>query len=359
MVFIFLAALITIVSLVTLHELGHFILAKKFGVKVEEFGIGYPPRIFGKKVGETVYSLNLLPFGAFVRLYGESEKIKDSRSFSGKPFWQKSLIILGGVISFWVVAFILFTIVMILGVPTVIGDNDNYPNSKIQIMAVIPDSPAGKAGIRIGDIILKIKDPQTGIEKEIDKTKELQEFIKENKGKEVILTIQRGKEFLSFSLVPRISPPEGQGPIGVALVRTALKKYPWYLAPFEGAKTTVYLTGMVLKGWASALINLIQRKPAGVELVGPVGVFGLFIQAGELGLVYFLQFVAIISIFVALTNVVPIPITDGGKFLLLTIEKIRGKEISSKVEQRINAFFFALLIALMIWVTIKDISKFF
>ena len=117
-------AFISLMSLIITHELGHFLLAKKFGIKVEEFGIGYPPRIYGKKVGETIYSLNLLPFGAFVRIFGHEERIDHPRSFSNKPIWQRALVILGGVVSFWIVAAILLTLVMALGVPSIINDSD-------------------------------------------------------------------------------------------------------------------------------------------------------------------------------------------------------------------------------------------
>ena len=120
------AVLLGFGGIVMIHELGHFILAKKFGVKVEEFGLGYPPRLFGKKIGETVYSINLLPFGAFVKIYGEESRINDPRSFSSKPFWEKALIVLGGVISFWIVAVIILSIIMGIGAPTIIGDEEDH-----------------------------------------------------------------------------------------------------------------------------------------------------------------------------------------------------------------------------------------
>ncbi|MBI5221297.1 MAG: site-2 protease family protein [Candidatus Magasanikbacteria bacterium] len=359
MIFTLLIAFISLVGLMIIHEFGHFIIAKKFGVKVEEFGIGYPPRLYGKKFGETIYSLNLLPFGAFVRIYGQEERIENPRSFSGKPFWQKALIILGGVISFWIVSAILLSIVMALGTPTIIEDEENHNlvNPKVQIVAIAPNSPAEKAGIKIGDTITNIKYQVSNVK--IDKVKDFQEFISTHKGQEVILTIQRGKENIDISLVPRASPPSDEGPIGIALVRTALKSFPWYIAPIEGVKATANLTIAAVKGWGNALINLINRRPTGVQLMGPVGVFDLFTQVSQLGLNYFLQFVAIISIFVALFNILPIPVTDGGKFLILVIEKIRGKAINQKIEQNIDIVSFALLLILMVWITIKDISRLF
>jgi len=159
MFFTILIAFVSLIGLIVLHEFGHFILAKRFGVKVEEFGIGYPPRIWGKKFGETVYSLNLLPFGAFVKLPGEIERIDDSRSFSRQPVSKRALIAFGGVLSFWIIAAILFSIVFGIGTPVAIGDeaNSNLVDPRVQIAIITPNSPAYIAGLKPGDTIKQIK----------------------------------------------------------------------------------------------------------------------------------------------------------------------------------------------------------
>jgi regulator of sigma E protease len=359
-----LIVLISIVGLLVLHEFGHFFVAKKFGVKVEEFGIGYPPRIFGKKFGETLYSVNLLPFGAFVRIPGEGgekSSLEDYQRFFGKPAWQRALILLGGVVSFWIIAAILLSIVFGLGTPQAISDEESGPliNPKVQILAVASDSPAEEAGIKIGDTIGELKTENEKIK--INKVKEVQDFTEKYKGKEIILTIIRGKEVFETSLTPRVSPPEGEGAMGVALVRTADKSYPWYQAPIKGIEATFNLTVAVVVGWGKILGSLIQGKglPAGVQLVGPVGIGSLLTQAAQIGLNYFLQFIAIISIYLAVLNILPIPALDGGKLLFLGIEKIKGQPVNQKIEQNITAFFFILLICLLIWVTIKDIIRLF
>lgn len=359
MVLTVIIAFISLIGLMVLHEFGHFILAKRFGVKVEEFGVGLPPRIFGKKIGETLYSLNLLPFGAFVKIYGEEGGIEDHRSFSQKPIWQRALIILGGVLSFWIISAILLSIVMGLGAPTVVEDeaNHNLINPKVQIIAIAPDSPAEEAGIKVGDTIKQLS--VINHQFPINKVKEVQEFTNTYKGEEVTLTIERGTEIFDLKLIPRVSPPEGEGSMGVALVRIAIKSYPWWQAPIQGIIATVNLTIGALEGWCQALINTTKGLPTGVQLMGPVGIFSLFTQISQLGVVYFLQFIAIISIYIALFNILPIPVVDGGKLLFLGIEKVRGKPLNQKIEQKINIIFFALLITLMILVTIKDIARLF
>lgn len=358
MILIILIAFISLIGLIVLHEFGHFILAKKFGVKVEEFGIGIPPRIFGKKFGETIYSINLLPIGAFVKLYGEEEEIKDSRSFSSKSIWQRALIVLGGVISFWIIAIILLSIVMSLGAPTTISDeqNNNLINPEIQIVGISPASPAEEAGLKMGDKVIEVKTQEIE-SKSINKVKELQEFTEINKGKEIILIIQRGEEIFEVPITPRLSPPEGEGYMGVGLIRIATIKYPWYKAPFKGILATGDLTLGIIKGWAKALNGAISGSSSGVQIVGPVGIFSLFTQISQLGMIYFIQFIAVIAIHLGLFNLLPIPALDGGKMLFLGIEKIKGEPIPEKIEQNLTAFFFILLIALMIWITIKDIIR--
>jgi len=359
---IYLIAFLSLIGLIILHEFGHFILAKKFGVKVEEFGIFLPPRLIGKKIGETIYSLNLLPFGAFVKLYGEEDREKrEYWSFTKKPIWQRALIVLGGVVSFWIISAILLSVVMGLGAPTAISDeeNENLIDPKVQIAAIAPGSPAEEAEIKPGDTIkqLIINNQQLTI----NKVKEVQEFTNLHKGEEVTLTIERGKEIFEVSLVPRVSPPEGEGPMGVALVRTAIKSYPWYLAPVKGIEACLKITGAYTTGLVQILGNLIQGKglPLEAPVMGPVGIVSLMTQFVKLGITYYLQFLAIISIGLAILNILPIPALDGGKLLFLGIEAARKRPISQKIEQQITTFFFALLIALMIWVTIKDIARLF
>lgn len=347
-----------LIGLTALHEFGHFIFAKIFRVKVEEFGIGYPPRLIGKKFGETIYSLNLLPFGAFVKILGEMERNDDKRSFSSQSIPKRALIAFGGVLSFWLIAIVIFSIVFNIGVRIAVQDSDtNLVSSEVQVSQIAPNSPAQVAGLKIGDAILKIQDQISEIK--IDKVVEIQGFTETHLGQEITLTIERGKEILNFKITPRVSPPEGEGPMGVALTRTATKKYPWYQAFPQGIQATGSATLIIMEGYKDAISKLFKGLPTGVQVMGPVGIFQLSTEAFQLGINYFFQFLGVISIYLAIFNMLPIPAADGGKLLFLGIEAVRKRPISQKLEQNITSVSFILLVIIAILVTIKDITRLF
>jgi len=351
-------AFFSLMGLIILHEFGHFILAKEFGVKVEEFGIGYPPRIFGKKIGETIYSLNLLPFGAFVKMPGEIGDKDNKSSFSHQAVWKRAVIAFGGVLSFWIMAAILFSIVFGIGAQVVVDDNQrDITNPKVQIAGVSTGSPAEKAGLKLGDTIKTVE--VGGVVAEIGKVKDLQDFTAQHLGQDLSLTVERGKENLVLKLTPRVSPPAGEGPVGVSLVRTAIKSYPWYQAPWQGIVSTVSMTGAIIEGYGQAIKNVAGGVPSGVQMTGPIGIFQMLSQAGQMGAAYFVQFVGMIAIYMAIFNVLPIPAVDGGKLMFLLIEAIRRRPIPEKVEQSITAVFFMALLLLMAFVTVKDIIRIF
>lgn len=359
MIITIIIAFVSLIGLLVIHEFGHFSLAKFFGVRVDEFGIGYPPRIFGKKFKETIYSVNLLPFGAFVRLPAEMGESDDPKSFAKQPLIKRALIIFGGALSFWIVAFILISIIFGVGAPVAVEDfeNENVKNPYVQMIAVASDSPAQKAGLKAGDII---KELSFGSDKIIvTKIKDVQDFSAAHKGEEITLKVQRISEVFDVNLVPRVSFPNGEGSMGIGLTRVATKTYPWYQAPIEGIKATFNLTLGVIQGWYYALSNVLSGKPSGAEMMGPIGIFHLFTQASQVGTVYFLNFIAVISIYIALFNMLPIPSFDGGKLMFLAIEAIRRKPVKQKTEERVTAFFFLALLALMALVTIKDIIRIF
>lgn len=343
-----LIAIFSILFLVVLHELGHFLIARKFGVRVEEFGIGLPPRVFGKKIGETMYSLNALPLGAFVRMTGEDERSDDPRSFSKQPVFRRMLIVAGGVIVFWLVAAFLFAgIGATTGIPSSVNDTDLVPNANVQILGVAKESPAEIAGLKPGDIILNF-----------NKVGDIQKASQEFKGKDMLLSIKRGKEMFDVALVPRVDPPAGQGVLGVSLARTALIKYIWYEAPLKGAHIAWSMTTQVIQGLWNTLTSLAGKHglPEGVELTGPVGIVVLLKNALSLGVSSFLFFVAVLSIYLAVFNILPIPAADGGRLVFLLIEAIRKKPVPEALEKRIISVSFALLIIFFLFITFRDVK---
>lgn len=349
----------TIGILMALHELGHFLLAKLFKIRVDEFGIGYPPRLVGKKFGETIYSLNAVPFGAFVRI--DEEDRTSPTAFSSKPVWQRMLVILGGVVSFWIISAFLLTITFSIGgtIQAISDDETGFDNAQIRIISVAPDSPAKAAGLEAMDVILKIGLKDSGEEIYPQKAFEVQDFIQGNKGRELIFSVLRQEKEREFSLVPRENFPEGEGPTGVSLARTANIIFPWWQAPVKAVKATAFTTYYIVVSLAEALIKAVRGIPTGVQVSGPIGVGSMMNQALGGGIGYFIQFVAIISAHLAVFNLLPFPVFDGGKAVFLFIEALKKKALDKNIERKINNVSYALIIALMVWITIKDIISLF
>ena len=350
---LFLIAFLGLIGLVVLHELGHFIAAKKFGVRVEEFGIGLPPRLFGKRIGETLYSLNLLPLGAFVKLTGEEGHSSDLRSFGAKSLFQRAIIVGAGVVAFWVISFFIFTgLAATTGIPTGISDENggNVINPHVRVLAIAPESPAKTVGLLPGDTV-----------QDFEKVEEFQSFINQHKGEEITLNIMRGSQTLSIPVTPRLEPPAGEGPLGIQLVRTGNIQYPWYEAPLVAFQKTIEVTKEIVRSLLGTLARVFSGNglPEGVGVVGPIGIVDLLKNSFAFGISHFLSFLATLSIYLAIFNALPIPAVDGGRLLFLGIEALRKKPLGERVEQRVNGFFFLLLITFMIWVTIKDITRLF
>lgn len=342
--------------LVLVHEFGHFYVAKKAGMRVDEFGFGFPPRIFGVKRGETVYSINWIPFGGFVKIYGEDGQDEESpRSFASKTAGKRAKVIVAGVLMNLLLATVLLGLGNFLGLRIgLMGDDDFAAQDiKIQIIQVSADSPAQAAGLKALDEIKRLK--KGGDILEPKQVEEVQNFVKKHSGEEIILTILRNSGEVDLKMVPRIDPPPGQGAIGVNLAKTGLVSYPWHEAIWRGIRDTGIMSANII----IALKILLLAPELAKDVSGPVGIAVLTGQAAGLGFNYLLQFVALLSINLAVLNIIPFPALDGGRLLFIGIEKIKGSPVSKKIEGFVNAAGFAFLIALMIWITVKDVSKFF
>jgi regulator of sigma E protease len=338
--------------LILVHELGHFFVAKIFGIRVDEFGFGYPPRIFAKKYGETEYSINALPFGGFVKIYGEDEtKVEKSssdfkRSFASQPAWKRSAVLLAGVFMNIVLAFILLSLVFMVGAPKYMG-----------IASVVSDSPAEEAGLEGGDIVLEASVGEELLSNPISVNKFI-EFVKNNEGENINLTVQRGDETFQKEVLARKNPPEGEGSIGIALVDMGIEKQGFFSAVWQGMKTTGQLLKEITVGFYNIITGIFTNPDVVKNIAGPVGIFVITKQAGSMGLIYLIQLIAIISLNLVIINLLPFPALDGGRFLFILIEKIKGSPVPNKIQMAANAFGFILLILLMIIVTIKDIGNF-
>jgi regulator of sigma E protease len=348
--------------LIFAHELGHFISAKKSGVKVEEFGFGFPPRIFAFKKGETTYSLNLFPVGGFVKIFGEErgDKISTSkRAFYNRPAWQRAIILFAGVFMNFLLAAVFFSIVHGIGTPGMVekGQEASYRNIQVQIIEIAKNSPAEKAGIKIGDSILGISFNQEVVQ--IKEVEDVQNFIASHIGEEITFSLKTGNEIFSKNIVPRPNPPQGEGAIGIAMAKTGLISYPWYTAIIKGFETAGKMIVIMIGLFWLLIKTLILKGTMIGEIAGPIGIYSLTSQFVKLGLVYVLQFAAILSINLAIINVLPFPALDGGRLLFLLIEKIKGKPIKFKTERLANSIGFAILILLMIVITFRDIIKLF
>jgi regulator of sigma E protease len=352
------AFILVLSILVLIHELGHFWAARKFGVKVEEFGFGFPPRVFGKKIGETIYSINLLPIGGFVKLYGEDpagggavrrarkEKIDPRRAFYARPAWQRATIVLAGVVMNFLLAVILISYLFA-------GPGVAVPTENIRVTDVAQNSPAQNSGIQKGDEIVTVDG------KRITQTPDFAKIVKTRAGQPVELGILRdGKEFTA-KVTPRKEAPSGQGPIGVAISSIEIKKYPWYSAPFFGTIEAFRFSFMILGGLSDIIINLALRGQVPEGVAGPVGVAQLTGQVVTYGLVATLWFIALLSLNLAIINILPIPALDGGRLFFILIELVTRKKISARHEAMAHAIGLAILLTLILFITFFDIVRIF
>lgn len=345
--------------LVFVHELGHFVMAKRAGMRVEEFGFGFPPKLFGIKRGETIYSINLIPLGGFVKISGEDGGVSDDlRSFVNKSALERFLVLVAGVSMNVVLAWVLISIGLGLGLPTLISEGESLPKSahirniRVGIIDISTDSPAASVGIRPGDSVYKVNN------EEIDSIEELQTITGSIAGVETVYEFKRGESHFSKTLIPRDNPPPGEGPLGVALSQIAQVSYPWYETPFRGVIAIVNLTWATLWAFAQIISQWLSGASVSGTLSGPVGIAVLTRDVAQLGFIYLLQFTALLSVNLAIINAVPFPALDGGRILFLLIEKIRGKKLNIKSEQIANTVGFSLLLLLMLFVTVKDVTRY-
>jgi len=385
--FIFLA-IIALSILVFFHEAGHFLMAKIFAVKVEEFGIGYPPRIggvifqkgkpkffCGKKTpalssNQTVYSLNWIPLGGFTKLKGEMNALSEKDSFSSQVWWKKVLVSAGGAIMNIFLAVAIFSFLCLIGIPRDLSQ-ENLDTGKIvgpiaiQIGGVFPNSPASGANLQVGDILLDI-DGQKFTE-----VAETQNYIQAKIGKSIKIKTERKQEIMTqeLSVLPyqdvfkdESNPGEivlNKGFIGVSLSKTALVRYPWYQAIVKGWSMTLYLLGQIFSGLGLIFKTLIFKQKMVGGVLGPIGITQMISSMAQVGFIYLLHFVAIISVAIGAFQLIPFPALDGSRIVFALFEGLRGRPFNQRTEMITTSIGFYLLLLLMVVVSFREIVNLF
>ena len=336
------------------HEAGHFLVAKLFGLKVDEFGFGFPPRIGAIKKGDTEYSFNWLPFGGFVKISGErgafamQDEMKDGAAkqkdalqnsddakhlFFNQPAWKKSLIVLAGVFINFIFGWILLSAVLMVGTP-----------QTLVISGIQPDSPAAQVGIMAGDVVKDYKDSQSFIN-----------YVNTYRGQQITIAVLRANKKINFTVTPRVTTSPDQGAVGVQLEEGGSPREAPLPAIWDGLQSSVILFGLTLVAFWQLIAQLFQHASLLPGVVGPVGIVGVAEETGKIGLMYLVQLLGIISINLAVVNLIPFPALDGGRFLMVVIEKIKGSAVPEKFEGWVNGVGFAMLLILMLLLTVRDI----
>lgn len=347
--------LVVLSVLVFVHEFGHFITAKKLGVRVDEFGFGFPPRAFSVKRGGTVYSLNWIPLGGFVKIKGEmADEATGRDSFATQSAPRRLLILAAGVTMNMLLAWLLFSAGAMIGLTETVDDvhtSATVRNRAVTVTDVIPDSPASTAGIAYGDSIAAVNGAP------VVEVAALQETLRTASG-EVTLTLKRGQTTRDVQVTPVVLEKTGKPGIGVGLLETGTVSYPFWYAPVRGAEITVMNTLAVFQAFGGLIAGIFTGKGVSADVAGPVGIAVATGEVARLGFIYLLQFTALLSINLAVINILPLPALDGGRVLFLIIEKIRRKPVDRRIEGIVHQIGFGLLLLLALFVTVQDVRRF-
>ncbi len=393
-VFGVLIGIIILMLLVIAHELGHFIMARKNGVKVNEFGIGFPPRAIAwiKKNGKwtrlpksewqkpqdsLILSLNFLPIGGFCAMDGESDSDRRKGTFGAATFWGKTKILFGGVLMNWLVAAIILTILAFTGMPQFINNQFYLENDAqitgegITIAEVLPDSPAAKVGMQSGDKLIAIDNRLITLPTEVT------DYGTSHAGNTGKYTILRGEE--EIVLEPKLNPAGSEYVLGISMTSGQTFIRSTWSAPIVGVGTTLQLTGETFRSLGELVWNLVSGvvqqfsfnsevreagqsalQSAGDSVSGPVGIIGVIFPAfAESGLTNLAFLAALVSVSLACMNILPIPALDGGRWLLIAIYRLRRKTLTKETEERIVSRAMMVLLMLIAIISILDITRFF
>ncbi len=363
--------IIILAVLILVHELGHFIVAKLSGIRVDEFGIGYPPRaatLFTWK--GTKFTINWIPFGGFVKIFGENNEGQEldpnspeaRESFVRKPRLIQAAVLVAGVACNIIFAWILISGGFMVGLPTstsAVDDPSQIRDAKLLITSVSPESPAFMSGLKSGDQITGVETGAENVPTESLTPEAVSNFISSHGDNEITISYVRGEETGSIKATPAEGIVSDKKVIGISMDTVGTLSLPVHKALWEGAQTTYNLTKLTAVGLAQFIGSAFIGQSDLSQVTGPVGIVGLVGDASKLGFIYILSFTAFISINLAVINMIPFPALDGGRLLFVIIEAIRRKPMSGKIVNIINAVGFFLLIGLMVVVTVHDVLKLF
>ncbi|KKQ44503.1 MAG: Membrane-associated zinc metalloprotease [Candidatus Moranbacteria bacterium GW2011_GWC2_37_8] len=364
--------LIILGVLVFVHELGHFVVARRNGIKCDEFGFGFPPRAVGvykdEKKGKwefvignkhiesknTIYSLNWFPLGGFVKIKGEDgEGKKEKDSFAAKSAWIRIKVLAAGVTMNFILAWVLFSWLLTMGINQEVDQNDtSVSGTKIQIASVVAKSPAYEMGIREGDTVIKCVGEDARCAQTFANIAELQAFVADNKGMEITLQISRGSDLFDFTGVPRLEAPVGEGLLGIGLAQTTFVKY----TPWEAIKQGPVVMWNVLVMMGIVIKSLFAGDVSNIG--GPLAIAHFTKQATALGFSSIVQLAALLSVNLGIVNILPIPALDGGRILFVLIEKIKGSPVSQETEGTLHTIGFFLLMLLMVYLVVNDLMRY-
>jgi regulator of sigma E protease len=356
--------LVIVIPLVVLHEYGHFLIAKRNGVDIEEFGVGFPPRLYGKTIGKGIwrayYTINALPLGGFVKLKGENDADRRKGSFGRISFWAKARVLLAGVGMNYLIGLLLFMAVAAIRLP-VFFDNQFHVASDTQVLSsrvlvaqVVPDSPAQKAGIQTGDRLVSL-DGQT-----ISSASTLPDLTKARQGQTVELGYEREGEQLRTPVKLAKNPADGRGYLGIAPVDHIERRATWS-APLVGFVVTHQLAWESLQALGSGVASLVtgdQEGAAQAGVTGPIGIVSL-LGGGIDSLSQFMLIMGSISLSLAILNVLPIPALDGGRLALIALFRLIRRPLTARIEERVHGAGFIALLGLIVLVSIFDVQTLF
>lgn len=340
---------------ILIHEFGHFLAAKKIGVKVEEFGVGIPPRLYGKKIGETIYSINALPLGGFVRLFGEEEGQGEKpagkdlkRAFFAKTTGQRAFVLLAGVFMNFLLGWLVISFLFTQGV--------QVPTKRVHVEEVEKGSPAQIAGLQKNDVILDITD-QNGKVYKITSADGLVKTTDQYRGKEITLTVERNSQNLKKTITPRLKNGKNEGAMGVTISNYEERKYPFYKAPYLGLIESANLSKQLITGVIQIFYRIFTFQGVSKDVAGPIGIAQLTGQAVQFGIKAVLELMALLSLNLAIVNVLPLPPLDGGRLLFVVIEGVTKRKVRKSWERNIVQVGLVILLILLVLASVNDVMR--